>query len=195
MKDLPSSIISSLEALFLQFNFRRLLFWLFIIIAIIVTLTTAENLTGYTYFSRTERKVAILKDLHELSKNEITQNKNLNPIYQDIVAEINSYEIEPLSFMQFFAAFNTIALQTPEEFGKFISGGFLGFLVAISGLIDRKKGAEGWSSAFFGGLVFGLIFAFIGMFIPTLWNPWVNYLGLPIFQVTVILLISKWGQA
>jgi len=44
MKEFPGSIIASLESLFLEFNYRRLLFWVFVILLIITGLIVFENL-------------------------------------------------------------------------------------------------------------------------------------------------------
>lgn len=191
VKDFPSSVISSLEALFLQFNFRRLLFWIFVISLAITTIISVENTTGYAYFSRMERKVSILKDLNELAQDGITSNQELSPIYHDTVSELETYQIKPLSFSQFLSSLNSLTLNIPEEFGKFISGGLLGFMVAIAGWVDRKKGGEEWSSTFFGGLILGIIFGFIGAAIPIIYNPWINYIGFPLIQTIVILFFSR----
>ena len=80
MKEFPGSIIASLESLFLEFNYRRLLFWVFVILLIITGLIVFENLTGYAYFSRMERKVSILRSLNELSHNDISSKPELNSI-------------------------------------------------------------------------------------------------------------------
>ena len=191
MKEFPSSIIASLESLFLEFNYRRLLFWVFIIFAFITGLVIFENLTGYAYFSRMERKVSILKSLNELSQDDIASKPELNTIYQDTISELKAYKIEPLSFFGILSNLGSNIPHIPSEFGKFISGGFLGFMVAIAGLVDRNKGGEKWSSTFWGGLVFGIIMGLIGAIIPTVYNLWVNYIGFPILQIVLVLFFSS----
>ena len=99
----PSSMLASLESLFLKFNFRRLLFWVFIILMVVIGLTIFENVTGYAYFSRLERKVAILETLNELSQDDISSKPELNSIYQDTVSELKSYQIEPLPLALLFS--------------------------------------------------------------------------------------------
>jgi hypothetical protein len=193
MKEFPSSIISSLESLFLEFNYRRLLFWVFVVLAIVTGLVVFENLTGYAYFSRMERKVSILKSLNELAHDDISSKPELNAIYQDVISELEAYQIKPLSFTGFFSNFGSVIPQMPSEFWKFISGGFLGFIVAIAGLVDRRQGNERWSSIFWGGLVFGILMGLIGIFIPKIYNLWVNYIGFPVIQIAVILLLSRKG--
>jgi len=191
MKEFPSSIIASLESLFLEFNFRRLLFWVFVVFAVVTGFTVFENLTGYAYFSRMEKKVAILKSLNELAQDEISTKPELNSIYQDVTSELESYQIKPLSFSGILSGLGPTAPQIPAEFGKFISGGLLGFMVAIAGLVDRKKGGEKWRSTFLGGLVFGILMGLIGIVIPTIYNLWINYIGFPVIQIGVILLFSR----
>ncbi len=187
----PSSVLVSLESLFTEFNYRKLLFWVFIILAIITGLVIFENLTDYAYFSRMERKVYILKNLNELAKDDISSKPELNSIYQDVVSELESYQIEPFSFSRAFSNFGSIIPKMPSEFWKYISGGFLGFIVAIAGFVDRKKGNEKWSSIFWGGLVFGMLMGLIGVFIPKIYNIWINYIGFPVLQIVAILLFSR----
>lgn len=194
MKDIPSSILSSLEALFLQFNFRRLLFWVFIIVAAGSLLFATEGMIGYTFFFKMERKISLLKSLNELAQNGIANNSELSPIYHELVAELASYKVEPLSIKQITSALNTLSLHIPEWLGKFVSGGLLGFLVALSGLAERKKGSDRWSSLVLGGLFFGILAGLVGIIIPTIYNNLVNYIGYPILQVVAILLISRFTK-
>lgn len=191
IKDFAGSVLSSLESLFTEFNYRKLLFWVFILFIIVATLITFENLTGYAYFSRMERKVAILKSLNDLAKDDISSKPELNSIYQDTISELKSYKVETFSLSGFFSGFGIVIPQIPSEFWKFISGGFLGFMVAIAGLVDKRKGNEKWGSTFMGGLVFGILFGIIGAVIPTIYNVWVNHIGFPIIQIAGILLFSR----
>ncbi len=191
IKDFAGSVLSKLESLFTEFNYRKLLFWVFILVISVAILITFENYTGYAYFSRMERKVAILKSLNELAKDDISSRTELNLIYQDTISELKSYKVETFSLSDFFSGFGIVIPQIPSEFRKFISGGFLGFMVAIAGLVDKRKGNEKWNSTFMSGLVFGISFGFIGAVIPTIYNIWVNHIGFPIVQIAGILLFSK----
>lgn len=184
-------MLASLESLFLEFNFRRLLFWIFLILAIVTGFIVFENFTGYVYFSKMEKKVSILNTLNELAKDDITSKPELNSIFQDTVSELKSYQVKPLSFSGFFSGFGITIPVIPYEFWKFISGGFLGFMVAIAGLVDKRKGNQKWGSTFMGGLVFGILFGIIGAVIPTIYNVWVNHIGFPIVQIAGILLFSR----
>ena len=108
-----------------------------------------------------------------------------------MISELESYKIEPLSFGGIFSDFGSAIPRMPSEFWKFISGGFLGFMVAIAGLVDRKRGNEKWSSTFWGGFVFGILMGLMGIFIPKIYSQWVNYIGFPILQIVVILFFSR----
>jgi len=178
-------ILNSLEALFLQFNFRRLFFWLFIIGLASAILFTWESLTGYFFFTSVERKITLLKELNSLAKDGISQDSELSPIYNEIVAELTTYKIHSipqLSDLKF------------ERVWKFVSGAFLGLAVAIAGLGDRSKPGKKWKSTVSGGVFVGIVLGVIGIFLPTFYSPWVNYLGYPILQVIVIFGAGKLVQ-
>jgi hypothetical protein len=131
-----------------------------------------------------ERKISLLKSLNDLSTDGIANKNDLSPIYNETVLELGAYKVEPLSWKQ-------LQLALPDGLWKFVSGALLGSLVALSSFADRKKGNERWSSMLLGGLAFGAICGAVGIFIPTLYNLWVNLIAYPILQVVAVLLLAR----
>jgi len=42
-----------------------------------------------------------------------------------------------------------------------------------------------------GGFGFGILSGLLGIVIPTVYNPWVNYLGYPIVEVVALLMFAR----
>lgn len=167
-------------------------------IAVVLTLILLgvwgfENLTGQFYFSRLEKKITLLSELKELRDSGIAQDPELNRIYQDMVNDLESFSVDrPVA-----VSTGTINLSDPVTIGKAISGGFLWllvFIIGVPGEIKKNKRLTGMT--FFIGifiLVIALLFSWIGMSIPTILNPWVNYIGFPILQIFILIYLSKKG--
>jgi hypothetical protein len=150
MEAVPHTALSSLKKLFLRFRVRRLLTGLFMIVVVGALLVFAERLTGFIFFMRMERKVSLLRELNDLANNDITSNNELSAMYYEIASELESYKIEPIFIPQIGAVSPTIGLHIPERVGKFVSGGFLGFIVALSGFAERRKESTQWRSVALG---------------------------------------------
>jgi hypothetical protein len=189
MKEIASTIISSLESLFLQFNFRRLLFWIFLFSCIGLSLSIFENYTGYFYFSKIEKKIVMLNSLNELSKEKISKNSELYPIYKDLVINIQSYPIEPSSIAKSILP----EQQITEKVLKFISGALLGIILLIMGILDGIAGKKDWQDNVSGGLVTAIVFGLFSIIIPTVYSIWINIVVFPLIQIAVLLGIFTLG--
>ena len=75
-------------------------------------------------------------------------------------------------------------------FWKAISGASFWLLFAIAALFGAF-GDENKVAGVIGLSIIGAIFGYIGALIPTIYNPWVNYLGFPALQIGVILFLSS----
>ncbi|MEX2161251.1 MAG: hypothetical protein WD751_04975 [Anaerolineales bacterium] len=182
-----NNVFSSLEALFLQFNVRRLFYWITLILIVAVLLVVGERLTGFIYFWQVERKIDIVSSLLSLNSNGIRNDPQLASIYEDLINSVKNYV--PASFSFEFAGAQGSSLETLV---KFLGGSLLGVLVALSGYSDRNDPRKTqWRSTLFGGLFFGLVFGFVGIVIPTYTNPWVNLIAYPVIQIIFILILSK----
>lgn len=183
--DAIASLLASLEALFTEFNLRRLFYWLSLPILAITGLIIWETFTDSFFLARMERRLSLLRELHSLAKDGITQNSELAPSYQEMARQLAEYKVRSFSLV------HILNYPDSEQFFKFITGGIWGLAVAVSALSDKGKGKEQWKSTLYGGLVFAAVLGFISTLIPTIYSPWVNYIGWPALQLLLILGLSK----
>ncbi|NCS68184.1 hypothetical protein GW777_07470 [Candidatus Peregrinibacteria bacterium] len=149
-----------------------------------------ERSTGQLYFSRLERKISLLKELYEIKKSGIEQDPELYAIYQDAVNELSGFDVaQPTKFQ-----FQPIDWNKSETIWKAISGSLLWIVVLIFGISSEIKKARKITGFIFTLAValflVALLFAWVGTLIPTIINPWVNYILFPVLQIAVLIYFS-----
>ena len=173
--------IERLEALFTEFRWGRLVFWLVLILLLFAVGLVVETTTGVRFLWSMDRKVQLLTQLQELASEGIAQDPQLGPIYQDSVRELAEYKVEPLRISLVLDLEGTI---------KFLGAALpvMLFYVAtwfgdtfdpIRERIKRRSKytplaivvmALVWLTMLLGCAVYGII----GLVIPTLGSAWVN---------------------
>ena len=189
MKEQAQHFLTSLEDLFLKFNVRRLLYWLFVISFIFIVLVFSERLTNYLYFWRIEKRITLLKELYSLDQSGIAKNDQLSPVYNDLVGELNSYKAYHPSININFRA---------DQLWRFISGasvGLIGLAISIIRIYETRKHhdyEEFPTRGFLIGIIltsiWAIMFGIVGLLLPTIYSPWVNYIAFPILQVLLLLI-------
>ena len=167
---------ASFEALFLEFNLRRLLQWMFLAFIIVLAANFSERMTGYFFFRSMEKKVSLLKDLQALDQSGINQNQELSAIYHQTIVELSDHKVETPRLPN---------LPQSERLWLFISGSSFFFLLSIIFLLQKEK-----KFYVYAPLILGLIFGCIGAALPIAFNPWLNYLGFPILQMFLLMLLG-----
>lgn len=151
-----------------------------------------ERLTGQFYFSRLEKKITLLTELKELQDSGIAQDPELNKIYQDMVKDLESFSVK--QSLSLASETEPIDINNPITIGKAISGSFIWILILIFGIpIDIRKNKRVTGMTIFIGifiLSIALLFAWLGAIIPTIINPWVNYIGFPLLQISALVYFS-----
>lgn len=186
MKDLATFIVSLFQDLKLPL---RWLAMLAILLFAILGLWGYESLTGHLFYSQLEKKTALLKELQLIANDGIAQKPELYPIYLSAVAEVGKHETFNLS------NFNipSINIGDPVVMGKAISGASIWLLVLLVGLPPniRKEGKLTFVvvATTIAIVALGLFFAWIGTLIPTLLNPWINFIGFPLAQFAIVYLL------
>lgn len=92
-----NEIFASLEAVFLKFSLKRLLFLAFMLALLIISLYSFESMSGYLYLGATEKKITLLKELHALSKDGVASNPDLAPIYKNMADALSNHKIVPMA--------------------------------------------------------------------------------------------------
>ena len=148
----------------------------------LILLFSIDYWTGWNYYRNLEKKVALLETLHTLSADGITEDPDLYPIYQDIVEDLSQRPIPNVTISQ-------PSLIQSISFWKGISGALFWIIFAIAGFF----GAFGKESKIASVTILGFIaflFGLLGSVIPTIIDPWINYIGFPLLQITIILMFS-----
>ena len=188
MKEVAEFVVSLFNSLRLPFR------WLAVLLSLIViglALAEYEHLTGYFYFTRLERKVALLRELHDIASQGISTHRELYPIYQSAVDELAKYEVR-VPVLPWFSSAN---LGDPVIWGKATSGALVWILILIIGISSDVKKAGKVSATTIGVgivvLMIAALFAWLGTLVPTILNPWVNYIGFPAVQIVVLYLLGR----
>lgn len=74
---------------------------------------------------------------------------------------------------------------------KFLSGAALAWIIALCvPFMKTFKDKKSKVLAFLLIMVFGGICGGVGFIIPTIFNPWINYIGYPILQLVVLIALA-----
>jgi len=175
-------------------SYIRWVIILVLMIVLIVGFWEYERLSGHFYLDRLEAKVTMLKDLQTISAQGFDDRPELYQAYMSAINELNDFEVlVPL--------IPPITISSPREasiIGKAISGASVWIVILIAGismeLPKARKSISRLVTIIIGVLLLIGLFSWIGTLIPTLFNPWVNYLGFPILQIYILWLISRKGK-
>ncbi len=173
-------LLGHIQQLFEQFSFSRLFSLIVLVVLIIMGLFVWDWTTGYLYYGSLDRKISILERLHELERTGITDNPELKQLYEDSVEDLTRHKVHPISTIP-------SEMRSSEGFFKFLSSGWLGWLMIIVGFSEKRKGKGDWKNTVVAGIFFGIMMGLVGYILPTLGSIWVNYLVWP-FLLQLILL-------
>ncbi len=188
MKEIAAVVVSLFEGLRLPFRWAAILS---VFLLLIGGIWGYERLTGNFYLSKLERKTALLKELQSIASSGIENQLQLQPIYASTLKELESVDVsEPL-----LSALPSLNLRTSTAVWKAVSGAILWILVLIFGISSEVQKTGRITGAVLAlGIVLALIallFAWIGTLLPTLLNPWVNYIGFPAVQTVALVLLTR----
>lgn len=168
-----------ITTLFEGLNIRRR--WLAIIsfgVIIIFSLLSFEQMTGTIYYNNLQRKIELLKELNTLkSEGDISSNPELKTIYDSTVEELNLRPVRPFTFP-------TTVITSSIPLWKTISGAAVGLLFIIFFAFQKDQN----SSSIIGAIMIAVLGGVVGLFLPIIYSPWVNYLGLPFIQLLLLYL-------
>lgn len=186
MKDLATFIVSLFQDLKLPLR------WLAVVAILLFAvfgLWGYESLTGNFFYSQLEKKIALLRELQLMANDGIAQKPELYPIYLSIVSEIGHYKTFNLSSIHI----PSVNIGDPVVMGKAIGGASVWLLILLIGLPPNIKKEGKLTPVIVTTAIvvvaMGLLFAWIGTLIPTLLNPWINFIGFPLAQFAVIYLL------
>jgi len=150
------SLIRSVESTFVQFSFRRLLYFIFIVTVFLVGLYVANELTGYTVYIRLSRRLELISRLRELETQGVRSSGNLSPLYDQALEALRTDQGPRLK--------PNLPVRGSV---KFLSAALIPLIFMIASLPGLMKGDSEASSQFAGATVVGLLFGIAGLFAPT----------------------------
>ncbi len=157
------------------------------IVLIVVSIFSVEVLTGWNHYHNVERRINVLKDLYELSESGLRNDKDLNAIYEEIVSDVTNRKEYQFTFPSIsISSFNW------SNVVKFLGGAVLWIALLIAGAMGQfgKERANIILSVItFALFAFG--FGYLGVVIPTIYNPVLNCILYPIVLLLIILLLTK----
>ena len=171
-------------------NLKNPQLYIFLLVGILLTLLFFPYIdANIFYYKRVKNRIDILTQISLIDIKSIQNNEILISEYQNILLEIEKQSKGSLG--------SVFIKETNKNVNnwKFISGGFLFWIIAIACLFMNtfKTTTQKW-----GGLVLvailGVIFGFLGKVIPTIINPWVNYIGFPLLILLIICLLATTGS-
>ena len=155
------------------------------VLVIIVALVFPYIDANFFFYSRIEKRIGILQSLSEIDTEQIAQFPALQEEYNTILSEIEGQREWSVS-----GAISTD--QHPDiTLFKFLSGGALAWIVALCvPFMNTFKDRKSKVFALLLVALFGGIFGGIGSIIPTIVNPWVNYIGYPVLQLIALIALT-----
>jgi len=153
-----------------------------IFIIIIIVLLIIESIAGFNFFLQMQKKVGLIKELAEISTYELDENSQLYGVYQDAIDQLSNYSIKP--FKIHFPKINS------QDLFKALSGGSVWLLFSILGFF----GQFGENNKIIAGvllLLIAILFGWIGIIIPVVITPWINYIGFPFIQLIILIWLGK----
>lgn len=141
---------------------------------------------NFFYYNRIEKRVNILQNLSEIDMEKVSQFPALQEEYNAILSEIEKQREWSISGV--ISSEQTIS---KVPLFKFLSGGALAWLVTLCvPFMNTFKDKKTKVLAFFLVALFGGILGGIGYIIPTIFNPWINYIGYPVLQLIALIALA-----
>jgi hypothetical protein len=191
MLKIIEQFFKSFGELFPDLKVRRYIL-LLIFISLPLLIWFIDSQTNLVFFWYLERKVEILKNLNGLNKELVmSHEQQFNKAYLQILNELDSHSYFSITERICSILKSGEKLIEYEGFWKFISGSFIGYLCTVVLIIQLLLGDKSVRNTILGAVAFGSIFGGIGILIPNLFTPWVNYIFYPISQALFLVYFSQ----
>lgn len=141
---------------------------------------------NFFFYSRIGKRIDILQNLSEIDIEKVSQYPALQEEYDAIISEIEKQRELSIS--------SAIAMeQTTSNIPlfKFLSGGALAWIITLCvPFMNTFKDKKTKVLAFFLLALFGGILGGVAYIIPTIFNPWINYIGYPALQLIILIALA-----
>lgn len=158
------------------------LYVVFAVLLIVTAIVFPYIDANFFFYNRIEKRVSILQSLSEIDMEKVSQYPALQEEYDAIISEIEKQRELSISSVQ---------TTNNAPLFKFLSGGALAWIIALCvPLMNTFKDNKTKVLAFLLLVLFGGILGGVGYIIPTLFNPWINYIGYPVLQLIALIALA-----
>lgn len=138
------------------------------------------------FYNRIEKRVSILQSLSEIDMEKVSQYPALQEEYDAVISEIEKQRELSIS-----GAFSSEQTTNNVPLFKFLSGGALAWIVTLCvPFMNTFKDKKIKVLALLLLALFGGILGWIGYIMPTIFNPYTNYIGYPLLQLIALIALA-----
>ncbi len=184
---------------FVKKNYKRPGLWISVLLIIFCFYLLFPYIdSNFLYFSRMDKRIELLEKTMSLDQEEIKANPVYQKEYESILREMEHHEDSTINSVmnKLYTYFDNLKAAGKEQGNKvikFFAGAFWCILVTVwVPFMNTFHKRSDRILAFIMMIGITLIVGYLCMLIPIIINPWVNYIGIPILQlVLVIILLCK----
>lgn len=179
-----------------QKNYKRPKLWIgLLLFFFFIVLLFPYIDSNFFYYSRMEKRINTLRDVMELNHELINSNQAYVNEYQSILQEMEQQRERSINSLMNRADYyfdNLVVIGTGQgnKVIKFITGALWCILVTICvpfmNTFDKRSEKL---IAFFALIVISGLLGWLCSMIPIIINPWVNYIGIPLAQIILVIII------
>lgn len=178
-------------------NYKKPKLWITVVLLILLVYWLVPYIdSNFFYYERMEKRISILQELSELDQEKISSNIILQNEYEDILNDIQGQDDRTVNSIvsNFTNGINEIFDVDPQESNAIIKF-FMGALwfILITVLIPFMKTFKNKRDKYMGFFIFLFLSIVVGMIfanVPTILNPYVNYIGMPAIQLLIVIMLA-----
>lgn len=162
------------------------LYAIFAAVIVVIALVFPYVDANFSFYNRIEKRVNILQSLSEIDVEKVSQYPALQKEYDAIIPEIEKQRELSIS--------NAISMEQTSSYiplFKFLSGGALVWIITLCiPFMNTFKDKKTKVLTFFLLAIFGGILGGVAYIIPTIFNPWINFVGFPVLQLIMLIALA-----
>lgn len=178
--------VNALLEFFINVSSKKILALLMALFILVIAFPIIDS--NFLYFSRLDKRVDILNRVSELDYDAISSNDTLKEEYENIINEIKKFDDNNL--INTNNIFNERTLREVKIW-KVLSGGIIFIVLIPFALFSKKDSCKIKSNKVALLLVMAIIGCLVGFILPTFRVHEINYIGVPIFEFTILYFINN----